>query len=121
MMRLIPAFSAWAAYTHFWLVSLSTTATFGYVFLDNSFDQTANVVGTYHDTYFVSANIIWTPWHAMDTGLEYMWGRRAVTANTAVEGQTANHNHRLMLSIIFKWEVTSKRQPKMLRPSEFRP
>jgi len=120
-MRLIPAFATWLAYTHYWMVSLSSTATFGYVFLDNDFDQTPNSVGTYHDTYFASMSLIWTPWHAMDIGLEYMYGQRTVTANTAVLGQTTNHNHRLMLSVILKWEVSAKGVKKMLNPSEFRP
>ena len=120
-MRLIPAFTLWVAYTHYWFKSLSMTGTFGYVFLDNNFDETPNPVGTYHDTYFASINLIWTPWHPMDVGLEYMYGRRAVTANTAVDGKTANHNHRLMLSIIFKWEVSAKGVKKMLHPAEFRP
>ncbi|MGB5809763.1 MAG: hypothetical protein WBG86_04480 [Polyangiales bacterium] len=120
-MRAIPAFGAWVAYTHYWWVSLSSTATFGYVHLDNGFDETPNPVGTYHEVYYVSANVIWTPWHPMDVGVEYLYGRRGITQNTAVEGETANHDHRLQFSVMFKFEVSRKNVPKALNPSTFRP
>lgn len=119
--RTIPAFGGWLALTHYWLVSLSSTATFGYVFLDNDFDATPNPVGTYHDTYYVSVNLIWTPWHAIDTGLEYMFGRRTVTANTAALGETSNVDHRLQMSLLFRFEYSRKGVQKTMEPSKDRP
>lgn len=120
-MRAIRAFSAWFAYTHYWIKTLSSTATFGYVYLDDDFDLTPNPVGTYHDAYYVSANLIWTPWHPMDVGVEYLFGRRTVTANTAVLGETSNLDNRLQFSVMFKFEVSRKGVTKMLHPSTFRP
>ena len=91
------------------------------MYLDNGFDQTPNPVGTYQETYWVSANIIWTPWHPMDVGIEYLFGRRTVTQNTAVDGTRSNRDHRLQLTILFKFEVSRQGVPKALEPSLFRP
>lgn len=119
--RPIRALGLWLGYTHEWLRTLSSTASFSYIHLDNGFDQTPNPVGTYQETYYASANLIWTPWHPMDVGLEYLYGWRRVTENTAVDGERSNRDHRLHLSIIFKFEVSRQGVEKALEPAGFRP
>ncbi|MEM7135800.1 MAG: DcaP family trimeric outer membrane transporter [Myxococcota bacterium] len=121
VMRAIRGFGAWIGYTHYWIATLSSTATFGYVYLDNNFDETPNPVGTYHETLYASMNLIWTPWHPMDVGVEYLFGQRTVTANTAVLGETSNLDHRLQFSFMFKFEVSRKGVTKMMKPATFRP
>lgn len=108
-LKAIPAFGVWAAYQHWWLKSLRSTATYGFVRLDSDFDlwpQPAGT-GTYRQTQYVSANLVWSPWPPIDVGLEYLYGRRTVTDDTAVDGSTAGHDHRLQFTM--RWNFAWKR------------
>jgi len=55
--------------------------------------------GTYKQTHYASANLIWSPWPPFDVGLEYMFGHRTVTDSTAVDGSTTGQNHRLQFTM----------------------
>jgi hypothetical protein len=108
-LKAIPAFGVWAAYQHWWSRSLRSTAAYSLVRLDSDFDlwpQTADT-GTYKQTHYVSANLIWSPWPPFDVGLEYLFGHRTVTDRTAVGGSTTGQNHRLQFTM--RWNFDWKR------------
>ena len=108
-LKAIPAFGAWAAYQHWWSQSLRSTATYSFVRLDSDFDLWPNTAGTgtYKQTHYVSANLIWSPWPPFDVGLEYLFGHRTVTDRTAVDGSTTGQNHRLQFTM--RWNFDWKR------------
>lgn len=58
-------------YTHQWCKAFRSTATFGYVNLQNEQAQTA---AAYHETYYASANVIWQVRKQMSVGLECLYG-----------------------------------------------
>lgn len=104
----IKAFGVWAGYQHWWTRSLRSSATYGYVHLDSDFDVFPEPAGTgtYKKTLYASLNLVWSPWPPFDVGLEYLYGRRSVTEQTAVDGSTSGHNHRLQFTMRwnFDWE-----------------
>lgn len=107
-LKAIPAFGLWAGYQHWWNKALRSSATYGFVNLDSDFDvfpQPAGT-GTYKQTHYASLNLVWSPWPPFDVGLEYLYGRRAVTDATAVDGSTSGSNHRVMFTMRwnFDWE-----------------
>lgn len=102
----IPAFAAWAGYQHWWAKSLRSTATYGFVGLDDQFDETPNPQGTFHQTHYASMNLVWSPWPPFDIGIEYLYGRRVVTDNSNVKGSTSGDDHRIQTTVRwnFDWE-----------------
>jgi len=58
-------------YTHQWCEAFRSTATFGYVNLQNEQEQTA---AAYHETYYASANVIWQVRKRLSIGLEGLYG-----------------------------------------------
>jgi hypothetical protein len=107
-LRAISAFGAWGAYQHWWSKSLRSSATYGFVRLDSDFDLWPKPAGTgtYKQTQYASMNLVWSPWPPFDVGLEYMFGHRMVTDQTAVEGSTTGQNHRVQFTMRwnFDWE-----------------
>ena len=108
-MKVIPAFGAWAAYQHWWTKSLRSSATYGFVRMDTDFDMYPNTAnqGTYKQTQYASANLIWSPWPPFDVGLEYLFGHRTVTDSTAVDGSTTGVNHRVQFTM--RWNFDYRR------------
>ena len=59
------------AYTHQWSEAFRSTATFGYINLENEGQQTG---AAYHETYYASANFIWQIRKRLSIGLEGLYG-----------------------------------------------
>jgi hypothetical protein len=59
------------AYTHQWCEAFRSTATFGYVNLQNVSGQTA---AAYDETYYASANVIWQVRKRLSIGTEALYG-----------------------------------------------
>lgn len=59
------------AYTHQWCETFRSTATFGYINLQNEQAQTPEA---YHQTYYASANVIWQVRPRLSWGLECLYG-----------------------------------------------
>ncbi len=108
-MKVIPAFGVWAAYQHWWTKSLRSSATYGFVHMDTDFDLYPNTpgAGTYKQTQYASANLIWSPWPPFDVGLEYLYGHRTVTDSTAVDGSTTGDDHRVQFTM--RWNFNYER------------
>jgi hypothetical protein len=60
-----------AGYTHQWSDKFRSTATFGYVNLQNEQDQLG---GAYHETYYGSANLVWQLRKRLSVGIETLYG-----------------------------------------------
>ncbi|MCP5130492.1 MAG: porin [Pseudomonadales bacterium] len=72
-LQLFNVFAGYGSLQHWWDDSMRSNFTFGWVEINNPgfIDGEA-----YKRTLRASANIIWNPTEQVDTGLEYLWGRR---------------------------------------------
>ncbi len=65
-----------AGYHHFWTESLRSSLVYSYAERDNDLDY---VTGSADKKYqSVHANLIWSPVHRINMGIEYIWGYREV-------------------------------------------
>jgi outer membrane DcaP-like protein len=69
----IPAFGAMIGYTHKWTDYLRSTASYGYVHLDNQFSQGPDA---YHQTHYASLNLVWQARKRLSLGLEGLYGHK---------------------------------------------
>lgn len=69
----IPAFGAMIGYTHKWNDYLRSTASYGYVQLDNQFSQEPNA---YHQTHYASLNLVWKARKRLSIGFEALYGHK---------------------------------------------
>jgi hypothetical protein len=69
----IPAFGAMIGYTHKWTDYLRSTASYGYVHLDNQFSQGPDA---YHQTHYASVNLVWQARKRLSLGLEGLYGHK---------------------------------------------
>ncbi len=60
-----------AGYTHQWSDRFRSTATFGYVNLQNEQSQGP---AAYHETYYASGNVVWQLRKRLSVGLECLYG-----------------------------------------------
>ena len=67
----LPYWSLMAGLTHRWSDTLRSTATYGYVNLDNSSGQAATF---YHTSHYASANVVWQLRKRLSVGLEALYG-----------------------------------------------
>lgn len=67
--------SVLAAYTHRWSNTWRSTASYGWVRIDNKHSQSPDA---YHATDYASLNIIYTPLPRLDVGAEVLYGRKEV-------------------------------------------
>ena len=78
-----------AGYQHWWLPNLRSNIAYGYWQADVS----SQLVGPFELTVAnkrlqaVNFNVIWTPVAFIDTGIEYLWGKRTVVANFSGQEQ----------------------------------
>ena len=107
-LRAIPAHGFWIAYQRWWNKSTRSTASYGYWKLEDGFAPTPNPVGTFQSSQYVSANLIWSPITDIDLGVEWLYGTRSVTANTAVNGGRDGFNNRLQATI--RWNFGCRRR-----------
>ena len=72
-LRPIPAFGAMIGYTHKWSDQFRSTASYGYVHLDNEFSQGPHA---YHVTHYGSLNLVWQMRKRLSIGLETLYGHK---------------------------------------------
>jgi hypothetical protein len=72
-LQLFTVSAGYGSWQHWWANTMRSNFTLGYVAIDNPefIDSDA-----YKRTIRASANIIWNPTQHVDTGVEYLWGRR---------------------------------------------
>lgn len=74
-LKALSCFSAMAGYTHQWTGSFRSTASIGYVNLDNEDSQGPLA---YHKTYYASGNIVYQIRKRLSVGLEALYGKKEV-------------------------------------------
>lgn len=67
----LPYFGAFVGYTHRWLPDWRSTATYGYVNVDSKGTQGPDA---YHQTQYVSLNLIWQLRERLSVGIEGLYG-----------------------------------------------
>ena len=72
-LQALPYFSAMAGYTHHWSDKFRSTASFGYVNLEN---ETSQGPFAYHETYYTSANVVYQLHKRLSIGLEGLYGKK---------------------------------------------
>ena len=81
-LKALPAFAPWVSYQHHWTRSVRSSATFGWLQVQNTAFQPEN---TYHKSSYSSGNIIWNAYGSLSFGTEFMYGwvkqKDGVTAN----------------------------------------
>jgi hypothetical protein len=71
----LPFFSAMAGYTHKWCDKFRSTATFGFIDLDN---RASEGPLAYHRTYYSSVNLVYQLRKRLSVGLEGLYGKKEV-------------------------------------------
>lgn len=95
--KTVPAFGVSAGYQHWWLPNLRSNLTFGYAY----YNYSSNVIGPVESLsankqlITAHANLIWSPVGFIDTGVEYVYGRRKVVANLDGREQALLANFRV--------------------------
>jgi hypothetical protein len=69
----IPAFGGMIGYTHKWSDSFRSSASYGYVHLDNEMSQGPQA---YHITHYGSLNLVWQMRKRLSVGLEGLYGEK---------------------------------------------
>ena len=72
-LKAIPCFGATAGYTHQWTDVLRSTATYGYVHLNNEGPQGPDA---YDTTHYASLNLVWQLRKRLSIGLEGLYGKK---------------------------------------------
>lgn len=69
----IPAFGGMVGFTHKWNDIFRSTASYGYVELDNEFSQGPHA---YHTTHYASLNVVWQIRKRLSVGFEGLYGHK---------------------------------------------
>jgi len=70
-LKALPLFGPYFGYQHYWARTVRSTATFGFVQLQNTAFQPGD---TFHKSTYSSANVIWNAVGNMDFGVEFLYG-----------------------------------------------
>jgi len=70
-LQALPLVATYGSYQHFWAPMVRSSATFGFVQVQNTDFQAPN---TYHKSTYSSANLIWNPVGSLDLGAEFIYG-----------------------------------------------
>jgi hypothetical protein len=70
-LRALPVFGTYGSYQHYWSPAVRSSATFGFLQVQNTDFQPAN---TYHKSAYSSVNLIWNPLGSLDLGAEFLYG-----------------------------------------------
>lgn len=90
----IPAFGAVVGYTHKWSDTVRSTASYGYVQLDNELSQGPNA---YHVTHYGSLNTVWKMRERLSIGVEALYGKKEV--QSGAEGDAFRIQFAVMYSL----------------------
>jgi hypothetical protein len=74
-LQALPYFGALAGYTHHWSDNFRSTASFGFINLDNELSQGPDA---YHQTYYGSLNLVWQLRKRLSVGIEGLYGKKEV-------------------------------------------
>jgi len=89
----IPAFGGMVGFTHKWNDTFRSTASYGYVHLDNQFSQDPTA---YHLTHYASLNLVWQLRKRLSIGFEGLYGHKE--EKSGADGDA----FRLQLGIVYQ-------------------
>jgi hypothetical protein len=72
-LKAIPAFGITGGYTHHWNDVLRSTATYGFVDIENEASQGPDA---YHQTHYASVNLVWQLRKRLSIGTELLYGKK---------------------------------------------
>jgi hypothetical protein len=70
-LRALPLFATYGSYQHYWSPALRSSATLGFMQVDNTDFQSDH---TYHKSTYSAVNLIWNPVGTLDVGAEFLYG-----------------------------------------------
>ncbi len=116
-LRTVGLVGAWAGYERKWSRVLKSTATISFLkastdFIDRRFGPAyspgtpTEFVGIFQETFYSSANLIWSPVRWLDTGVEYLYGHRKVAPGTSSYGSNEGHDSRIQFTIRLNFEYS---------------
>lgn len=76
----LPVVALMGAYTHYWSKKFRSTASFGFVNLENEVKQQWNA---YHRTYYASGNLVYQLYKRLSFGAELLYGHNTVKSGAS--------------------------------------
>ena len=73
-LKATPAIGVEAAYQHYWLKRLRSSAIYSYAAVDNTALFTSAAPGTYNHATYTGSNLIWNPFGSLNVGAELLYG-----------------------------------------------
>jgi len=69
-----PAVGVEAAYQHYWLKNLRSSAVYSYAAVNNTAFFASATPGTYNHATYTGSNLIWNPYGSLNIGAEFLYG-----------------------------------------------
>ena len=69
-----PAVGIQAAYQHYWLKNLRSSAIYSYAAVNNTAFFSSAAPGTYNHATYTGSNLIWNPFGSLNVGAEFLYG-----------------------------------------------
>jgi len=73
-LKATPAVGVEAAYQHYWLKNLRSSAIYSYAAVNNTALFAAATPGTYNHATYTGSNLIWNPYGSLNVGAEFLYG-----------------------------------------------
>ena len=70
-LKAVPLTATYAAYQHYWLKNLRSSAVYGFAQIENTDLQTGSA---FHQSNYSAANLIWNPFGSLNVGAEFLYG-----------------------------------------------
>jgi hypothetical protein len=73
-LKATPAVGVEAAYQHYWLKALRSSAIYSYAAVNNTAFFASATPGTYNHATYTGSNLIWNPYGSLNVGAEFLYG-----------------------------------------------
>lgn len=73
-LKATPAVGVEAAYQHYWLRNLRSSAVYSYAAVNNTALFASAAPGTYNHATYTGSNLIWNPYGSLNVGAEFLYG-----------------------------------------------
>ncbi|HVG92326.1 MAG TPA: hypothetical protein VNB54_12615, partial [Alphaproteobacteria bacterium] len=74
VLQATPAVGVEAAYQHYWLKTLRSSAIYSYAAVNNTAFFVSAAPGTYNHATYTGSNLIWNPFGSLNVGAEFLYG-----------------------------------------------
>src|SRR6266581_3237780 len=73
-LKATPAVGVEAAYQHYWLKTLRSSAIYSYAAVNNTAFLASAAPATYNHATYMGSNLIWNPYGSLNVGVEFLYG-----------------------------------------------